>query len=78
MDLIEGEAVGGQSLKKLVGQVICLKSIERKIICLRIYEALPHSQIAKATGLSERSVKRILENVVTKISTLERFEMKGG
>jgi len=77
MDFIEGDAVDVQGLKKLIGQVICLESLEKKITSLRVYDALPFDQIAKTTGLSERSVKIILKNVVKKIRGNKK-EIKGG
>lgn len=54
-------------LETLVCKVIPLDAIEQKIIHLRISAALSYGQISISTGLSERSVKRVLENVIAKI-----------
>jgi len=54
-------------LEALVCKVIPLDAIEQKIIHLRISAALSYRQISTSTGLSERSVKRVLENVIAKI-----------
>ena len=59
--------VAPTQLEALVCKVIPLDAIEQKIIHLRISEALSHKQISVSTGLSERSVKRVLENVIAKI-----------
>ena len=55
------------ALEALVCKVIPLDGIEQKIIHLRISAALSYRQISTSTGLSERSVKRVLENVIAKI-----------
>ena len=59
--------VAPTQLEALVCKVIPLDAIEQKIIHLRISAALSHKQISLSTGLSERSVKRVLENVISKI-----------
>lgn len=56
-----------RQLEALVCKVIPLEEIEQKVIHLRICEALSHKQISVSTGLSERSVRRVLENVIAKI-----------
>lgn len=50
-----------------LSQVIALDSIEQRIIQLRIYAGFSHRQISISTGLSERSVKRVLDDVIAKI-----------
>lgn len=76
MDVTENQTSGHEQLKKLFRNVIYLESIEKKTTYLRVYESLSLQQIAKISGLSERSVKIILENVVTKIKGTK--EIKGG
>lgn len=55
------------NVEALVCKVIPLDAIEQKIIHLRICNALSHRQISVSTGLSERSVRKVLENVIAKI-----------
>lgn len=59
--------VAPSQLEALVCKVIPLDAIEQKIIHLRISAALSYRQISISTGLSERSVKRVLESVIAKI-----------
>ena len=56
-----------KQIEALVCKIIPLDAIEQKIIHLRVCEALNHKQISLSTGLSERSVRRVLENVISKI-----------
>ena len=56
-----------REVEALVCKIIPLHEIEQKVIHLRFCQALSHKQISKCTGLSERSVRRVLENVVAKI-----------
>ena len=56
-----------EEIETLVCKIIPLQEIELKVIHLRICKALSHKQISLWTGLSERSVERVLENVVSKI-----------
>jgi len=56
-----------EQIEALVCKIVPLTAIEQKIIHLRICDALSHKQISIFTGLSERSVQRVLENVIAKI-----------
>ncbi len=59
-------SVDAAELDSLVKKIISLDLIERKIIHFRTCEALTYEQISLATGLSERSIKKILENIATR------------
>jgi len=59
--------MNSREIEALACKVIPLDAIEQKVIHLRICNALNHRQISTVTGLSEKSVNKILENVVRKI-----------
>ena len=62
MDSTNCKAVKTNDLGEAIKNIISLEEIERTVVQLRVYEGLSLEEVASVTGLSVRSVSKLLEN----------------